>query len=57
MAKKLIITKEQLRKLKAGVIREEQKEEGYFDGRFVSRSEKDKTKYTRKNKHKNEDDI
>ena len=37
-------------------IRENQKEMGYFDGRFVERSEKSKKKYTRKNKHKGKDE-
>ncbi len=32
--------------------RKKQKEQGYFDGRFVERSEKSKKKYTRKVKYK-----
>jgi len=44
---------EKLHKIKQGVIRKYQKLQGYFDGRFVERSEKDKKKYTRKTKHKN----
>ena len=32
--------------------REDQKEAGFFDGRFVQRSEKSKKAYSRKKKHK-----
>jgi hypothetical protein len=31
--------------------RESQKSQGYFDGRFVQRSEESKKKYNRKTKH------
>ena len=41
-----------LHTLKLGVNRASQKEQGFFDGRFVSRTERDKTKYSRKLKHK-----
>ena len=40
-------------KMNIGVTRQFQKEQGYFDGRFVSRTEKNKKAYTRKDKHKN----
>ena len=40
-------------KMNVGVTREYQKEQGFFDGRFVSRSESSKKLYTRKSKHKN----
>jgi hypothetical protein len=53
MPKKYKITKEQLNDIEASKIREDKKEGGFFDGRFMSRSEKDKTKYSRKTKHKN----
>lgn len=38
-----------------GRIRDEKKSAGFFDGRFNQRTEKDKSKYTRKKKHKNKD--
>jgi hypothetical protein len=56
MAKKDKITKEQLHNIEVGKVRENWKDAGFFDGRFVSRSEKDKTKYSRKTKHKNNGD-
>jgi hypothetical protein len=34
------------------VVREHQKQAGFFDGRFVSRSESSKKTYNRKQKHK-----
>ena len=48
-----IMNKKDQQKMKLGVTRENQKEQGYFDGRFVERSEKLKNKYNRKPKHKN----
>ena len=36
----------------AGIQRKIKKEQGFFDGRFNTRSVADKTKYTRKTKHK-----
>jgi hypothetical protein len=39
-------------KVKRGVIREDKLKDGFFDGRFVSRSETPKNTYTRKVKHK-----
>jgi hypothetical protein len=50
--KAMRITTEQLRKIRLGNVREEQKAQGFFDGRFVSRTEESKKKYTRKDKHK-----
>jgi hypothetical protein len=50
---KTTITKEDLRKIESSVVREEQKRQGFFDGRFVSRTEESKKKYSRKEKHKN----
>ena len=38
--------------VKRGIIREDKIEAGFFDGRFVSRSETTKNTYTRKVKHK-----
>jgi len=35
-------------------IREDKKQAGFFDGRFVARTETPKTVYTRKQKHKNQ---
>ena len=35
-----------------GVTRESQKQQGYFDGRFVARTVQSKKLYTRKNKHR-----
>ena len=49
---KTVITKEELRKARMGSVRESQKAQGFFDGRFVSRTEESKKKYTRKSKHK-----
>jgi len=42
-------------KMKIGVERESQLEQGYFDGRFVEKSEKSKKAYKRKKKHKNQE--
>jgi len=39
-------------KMKRTQIRQQQKEDGFFDGRFVSRVETPKNLYTRKIKHK-----
>ena len=49
------IDKKDLLKLKIGATREKQKEEGYFDGRFVEKTEKLKKAYKRKSKHKNQE--
>ncbi len=39
-------------KMKRTQVRKDQVEAGFFDGRFVSRSETPKNLYTRKTKHK-----
>ena len=39
-------------KIKRGVIRKDQLDAGYFDGRFVERSIESKKKYSRTRKHK-----
>lgn len=44
-----------IHKLSLGKIREQQKASGFFDGRFRTKSERNKKKYTRKKKHKNND--
>ena len=49
---KTTITKEALRKARMGSVREDQKSQGFFDGRFVERSMDLKNNYTRKKKHK-----
>lgn len=41
-------------KMKRTQIRQAQKEQGMFDGRFVTRSEEPKNLYTRKVKHKHQ---
>ena len=45
--------KKQTIKMNIGVVRELQKQQGYFDGRFVSRTTPSKKQYTRKQKHRN----
>ena len=40
-------------KINLAASRESQRQQGYFDGRFVQRAVPDKTKYYRKRKHKN----
>ena len=47
------MTKAQLFKIKIGASRKSQKEQGFFDGRFVERSEVSKKIYNRKNEVKN----
>ena len=47
------MNKREAQKLKVGATRKSQIEQGYFDGRFVERSEKLQNKYKRKPKHKN----
>jgi hypothetical protein len=39
-------------KMNVGATRESQKQQGYFDGRFVARVMESKKKYTRKDKHR-----
>ena len=41
--------------MNVGATRNSQKEQGYFDGRFVSRTESSKKDYKRKQKHKGKD--
>lgn len=48
-----IMNKRDAQKMKVGATRKSQIEQGYFDGRFVERSEKLQNKYRRKPKHKN----
>ena len=50
------IDKEDLHRIAISKNREDQKEQGMFDGRFKTKSEKDKTKYDRKDKHKGNKD-
>ena len=40
-------------KMNVGATRNSQKEQGFFDGRFVSRTESSKKDYKRNSKHKN----
>jgi hypothetical protein len=49
---KTVITKEQLLKIESGRVREDKKSQGFFDGRFVTRVQDTKKKYSRKEKHK-----
>lgn len=42
-------------KARIGATREKQKKDGFFDGRFVEKSEELKTKYKRIKKHKNQE--
>ena len=39
--------------IRLGASRESQKQQGFFDGRFVARVQESKKTYTRKQKHKN----
>ncbi len=48
-----VMNKRDAQKMKVGATRKSQIEQGYFDGRFVERSEKLQNKYKRKPKHKN----
>ena len=47
------MTKAQLFKIKIGASRKSQKEQGFFDGRFVQRAEVSKKIYNRKKEVKN----
>jgi stalled ribosome alternative rescue factor ArfA len=40
-------------KIKKAQVRHQQVSDGMFDGRFITRVEKSKKTYTRKNKHRN----
>jgi hypothetical protein len=44
-----------MHKIRLAASRESQKQQGYFDGRFVARTTPSKKNYTRKSKHKNQD--
>lgn len=44
-----------MHKIRLAASRESQKQQGYFDGRFVARTVPSKKNYTRKSKHKNQD--
>jgi hypothetical protein len=44
-----------MHKIRLAASRESQKQQGYFDGRFVARTIPSKKNYTRKSKHKNQD--
>ena len=45
-----------MHKIRLSASRESQKAQGFFDGRFVTRTEKSKRTYTRKQKHRNTED-
>ena len=49
--KKKLSSKTALHRLKLGADRDTQKEQGFFDGRFVQRSEPSAKVYKRKQKH------
>jgi hypothetical protein len=46
--------KPDMQKIRLAASRVSQKEQGFFDGRFVARTEESKKKYRRKTKHKND---
>lgn len=50
-------SQERLRKLRLGSVREDQKAQGFFDGRFVTKTVDSKKNYSRKEKHKNSKDY
>lgn len=52
MAKKTKITREELFKIELAVIRRSKVKQGFFDGRFATRQERNKKKYSRTQKHK-----
>jgi CRISPR/Cas system-associated protein endoribonuclease Cas2 len=47
------IMKKETIKINLTATRESQKQQGYFDGRFVARTIPSKKQYTRKKKHRN----
>jgi len=47
--------KSEMQKIRLAATRESQREQGYFDGRFVARSIPSGKVYTRKQKHKRQD--
>ena len=56
MKRKKNISKSKMHQIRMGVVREYRKLQGYFDGRYVSRAQNSKKKYSRKRKHLNNDD-
>jgi hypothetical protein len=50
---KVIISNDKIKSLKKGQRREDRKQAGLMDGRFREKVVKDKSKYSRKKKHKN----
>ena len=46
--------KNKVQKLVLAKMREERKKQGFFDGRFMQKSEPSKKHYSRKTKHKNQ---
>jgi len=56
MKRKKNISKNKLHQLRMGVVREYRKAQGFFDGRYVSREQDSKKKYSRKRKHRNNDE-
>lgn len=51
------ITQEDINRIEKSKVREDQKEQGFFDGRFRTRSEESKKAYKRKPKHPKRDDY
>jgi uncharacterized protein YcgL (UPF0745 family) len=51
--KKRTEQKQSLHRIKLGGVRQDQKEQGFFDGRFVQRAEPSEKVYRRHNKHRN----
>ncbi len=48
-------SKDELRKIEKGAVRDEMKEQGALDGRFREKVVADKTKYKRKKKHRKDE--
>jgi hypothetical protein len=46
------LSKNKLHKMRLAAQREKQKTDGFFDGRFIQRTEESAKKYKRKQKHK-----
>ena len=55
MKRKNTISKNKMHQLKMGVVRTYRIQQGYFDGRYVSRVQRSKKTYSRKTKHKNKE--
>ena len=49
--------KDKLHKMTVGKQREQQVEQGFFDGRFVQRAEESKKVFKRKEKHQKKDGV